>query len=72
MLLLGTQTVCALRRDSCYRWVKDEIDKVEDALRVKADKADLDKVEDDVLDARCASAMLHGCSRAYRSSFDAQ
>eukprot|EP01043_Picozoa_sp_COSAG02_P028980 COSAG02_NODE_1785_length_10940_cov_9.153399_5_plen_147_part_00 len=44
-----------------YRWVKSEIDKMENDIRERADKGDLDKAESDILEIQCVS-MLPGAN----------
>ena len=40
------------------RWVKTEIDKIENDIRERADKGDLDKAESDILDLQCVSMLF--------------
>lgn len=45
------------------RWLKTEIDKIENDIRERADKGDLDKAESDILDIQCVSMLPSTSSR---------
>ena len=48
--------------DLC-RWVKSEIDKMENDIRERADKGDLDKAESDILELQCVTMLQDASSR---------